>query len=1096
MRIAQRAEVRSAEYVPLRTRRGAGKIATNRNRLGRRPARAATLIAGAVLLLVSAAQSNDFDDFIEALNELVMQAGPVPGSLAEDLPQAQVNQAMAAAADDLSNGQTHTPDPGRANQFAFEGYELDAEETVTATELNTANLQTNAKIDVPDGSAPSPLFGASEFSQQLQRFEEFGVTQLGPETSVVVGDPFPAPADSVSSPDAQDLDEFLQQYVAPSEALPFPFPTRIANDPDNGGNDENPWKDEIEAFLGRELVTPPAEGRPPGEDWAHQRWEEFYPQAYFQTAQAGARTNTGIRDEMQLHQYSVGEFAPGGLYHNVTGNPGSDGTSAGVVVRFHPAFPVQDPNALWTFDGTFPPKLLTARYGESLLMRHYNALPISPAANFGFGLHPLATHQHNGHIPAESDGYTQAFFFPGQFHDYRWPMALAGYDSINTDASDPRAGAPDGNGGIRKIRGDWRETMSSLWFHDHMLDFTAANVYKGNAAMMNIYGSVDRGREPATLEEATSKSAYGCRYADPDNVNLCFPSGSGLDWGNRDYDVNLLIADKAWDAYGQLFFNIFALDGFLGDQVLTNWLWKPYLDVGARRYRFRILNASVSRLFRFALVEQVDGLGGELAGTPGSGISYNRVPFYMIANDGNIMEHAVYFDGNTTVGGLTNRKGILPTQAIAERYDILVDFAQFVPGTKLYLVNLLEHRNGRRPHQEIPLQLVLNGTYAPEEVTGGGGHKSDPTVTRILEFRVQAYDGDDWSMDPADFVAGGKKMIPLPTFTQEELDNAIHRTFEFKRSNGTDSDPWVIKTDGGAGFGMDPQRLSAASSTAHAEIWHLQGSGGWAHPIHVHFEEGQILKRDGKDPPEWEKWARKDVYRLGGSMDSSLTVDVALRFREFLGTFMEHCHNLQHEDHAMLLRWDLENPGQVRVMPTPMPTWDGVGYVPSYAVPTFRSGDAKAKQSYDEAVAAAPEESTEPPVTVVTSRQANRHGRIRIRGLVAPGQQVVADVPTVSCWTKPGGRFRCRGRHLEPGQPVTIQLRAGSSVQAPTAAGGVVARRKVNRRGRVRIRGAVTDGRQVTADVSGVSCRLGSLGRFHCRGRNLEPGQIVTIRQN
>ena len=41
----------------------------------------------------------------------------------------------------------------------------------------------------------------------------------------------------------------------------------------------------------------------------------------------------------------------------------------------------------------------------------------------------------------------------------------------------------------------------------------------------------------------------------------------------------------------------------------------------------------------------------------------------------------------------------------------------------------------------------------------------------------------------------------------------------------------------------------------------------------------------------------------------------------------------------MLLRWDIENPGQVRVMPTPMPSWDGVGYVPSYALPTFRTGD-------------------------------------------------------------------------------------------------------------------------------------------------------------
>jgi hypothetical protein len=41
----------------------------------------------------------------------------------------------------------------------------------------------------------------------------------------------------------------------------------------------------------------------------------------------------------------------------------------------------------------------------------------------------------------------------------------------------------------------------------------------------------------------------------------------------------------------------------------------------------------------------------------------------------------------------------------------------------------------------------------------------------------------------------------------------------------------------------------------------------------------------------------------------------------------------------MLLRWDIEKPGQVRVMPTPLPTWDGVGYVPSFALPTFRTGD-------------------------------------------------------------------------------------------------------------------------------------------------------------
>lgn len=40
----------------------------------------------------------------------------------------------------------------------------------------------------------------------------------------------------------------------------------------------------------------------------------------------------------------------------------------------------------------------------------------------------------------------------------------------------------------------------------------------------------------------------------------------------------------------------------------------------------------------------------------------------------------------------------------------------------------------------------------------------------------------------------------------------------------------------------------------------------------------------------------------------------------------------------MLLRWDVEHPGQFQLMPTPLPGWDGVTYVNSAALPTFRTG--------------------------------------------------------------------------------------------------------------------------------------------------------------
>ena len=785
-----------------------------------------------------------------------------------------------------------------AHEGAFEGgltgTEVDAE-------LNGIPEAQLLGTNIPSGIPPSPMFNARPFTQRMLLFEEFGTQPMN--AAPPLGLPLPGVPDSFSCPNGTALDAFLAQPLSPA-------PSRECND-----IARNPWDLRLDEFLGRDCDSP-AEGRPEGEGWSHQRWDEFPAQVCFQSAQTGARTNGGVRDALQRHQYSVGEFAPGGLYHNTAGAPGFEGTTRGLEVRFHPNMPVQSPLALWTFDGTVPPKLLMARYGEGVLFRHHNALPIDPSANMGFGLHTISTHEHNGHNPAESDGFMNAFIFPGQFYDYRWPMIIAGHDTVNTSALDPRAGAPDGHGGIKRLRGDYRETMSTHWFHDHMLDFTAQNVYKGNAAMMNYYSSLDRGNE-----------------AIDDGVNLRLPSGSALDWGNRDYDVNLVLADKAWDRNGQLFFNVFNTDGFLGDRLMTNWQFSPYFEVRARRYRFRILNGSVSRYLKLGLVDQ----------------NGNAVPFHMVCNDGNIMEHSVAFDGT-----LGTTRGVLPEQGIAERYDIVIDFSRFRPGDKLYFVNTLEHQDGRKPSKTIPLADVVSGRYrATARDDNGDGVmdrwvNGDPCVGKFLEFRVKPYSGVDRSMNPAEFVRGQKKMIPLPRASAAELAAATHRTFEFGRSGGTDELPWTIKTDGGAAFNADPRRLSAAPNLGaltaeglgHLEIWQISNGGnGWSHPIHVHFEEGIILSRDGQAPPEWEKWARKDVYRIGPGADSSSSLEMAIRFREFAGTYMEHCHNTQHEDNSMLLRWDIENPGQFTFLPTPIPTWDGVQLVNTVALPTARTGD-------------------------------------------------------------------------------------------------------------------------------------------------------------
>src|SRR5947209_3011238 len=400
----------------------------------------------------------------------------------------------------------------------------------------------------------------------------------------------------------------------------------------------------------------PIEGRPPGPIWAHQRFSQFPPQVAVEMTQAQAQTNTVYNPGVPNNQ-----------------NSGFDPTTP-IPLKFHPGLPTQDPNSVWTFNGTVPPKLVKGRYAEPILFRHHNQLPADVNQNNGFGRHTISTHEHNGHHGAENDGFTGAYFFPGQFYDYHWPIVLAGHFSINTDATDPRAGSPSDSGGINKVPGDWHETMSTHWFHDHMFSFTSQNVYKGNAAMFNIYSALDRGNESIN-----------------DGVNLRLPSGTTASWGNLDYDINLLLSDKAFDQTGQLYFDIFNFDGFLGDVMTVNLAFRPYFEVERRKYRFRILNASVSRFFKIALSD-----GSQMI---------------QIANDGNLLPHPVTLTALDEMG-------------IAERYDIVIDFSRYSIGQKVQMVNLAQHVTGLKVDQDLSLSQALSGT------------SSDPCVGTFLEFRV------------------------------------------------------------------------------------------------------------------------------------------------------------------------------------------------------------------------------------------------------------------------------------------------------------------------------------------------------------------------
>jgi manganese oxidase len=609
--------------------------------------------------------------------------------------------------------------------------------------------------------------------------------------------------------------------------------------------------------------TGPIEGRPPGPIWAHQRFNQFAPQVSVEMSQAQATTNTVYNPGV------ASQF-----------NSGIDPTTP-LPVKFHPGFPTQDPNSVWTFNGTIPPKLVIGRYGEPILFRHHNRLPADVTQNNGFGRNTISTHEHNGHHGAENDGFTGAYFFPNQFYDYHWPIVLAGHFSVNVNATDPRAGSPDDNGGINKVPGDWHETMSTHWFHDHMFSFTSQNVYKGNAAMFNIYSSLDRGNEGIN-----------------DGVNLRLPSGTAKSFGNLEYDVNLMFNEKAFDANGQLFMDIFQFDGFLGDLMCVNLTYKPFFEVERRKYRFRILNASVSRFFKYGLSD-------------GS-------PMIQIGNDGNLLPSPVV-------------QAVSDEQGIAERYDWVIDFSRYNIGDKVWMVNVAEHRNGKKPNADLTVAQALAGASL------------DPCVGKFLEFRIVRNPAQpDQSQVPA-------VMIPNPDLSNIPVSR--ERTFNFgsgasqplpasdpaayTTGAGGQTGPWGVATDGGRMQNASFGRISAAPKFGTREVWTLQnGGGGWDHPIHIHFEEGQILARNGKaaNVPAWEK-GRKDVYRLrpGGS------VTLTMQFRDWGGMFMEHCHNTVHEDNAMLVRWEIDDGGApfLRPLPTPIPTAQGVTFVaPDDIAPT------------------------------------------------------------------------------------------------------------------------------------------------------------------
>jgi spore coat protein A len=198
--------------------------------------------------------------------------------------------------------------------------------------------------------------------------------------------------------------------------------------------------------------------------------------------------------------------------------------------------------------------------------------------------------------------------------------------------------------------------------------------------------------------------------------------------------------------------------------------------------------------------------------------------------------------------------------AMAERADVIVDFSRYAVGTRIFLTNTL----GKS-------QLAL-----------------------IMRFDVVKQETDDARI-PA--------RLSDPGFL-ERPKTAITRTWSFRPGFSFRELPTpIVWTINGKRF--DPNRSDAAVALGGVELWRFRNEApvrfvGSPHPTHVHLAHFQILERNGKSPLIHERgW--KDTVALDVGED----VLVLLQCQQFRGRYMLHCHNLEHEDHAMMTRFDV-----------------------------------------------------------------------------------------------------------------------------------------------------------------------------------------------
>ena len=529
-------------------------------------------------------------------------------------------------------------------------------------------------------------------------------------------------------------------------------------------------------------------------------------------------------------------------------------------------------STIYGFNGTFPGPLINAEYGHPACVRFENDLHLNPLGldrnDFGSPEWGFLTHQHNGHNAPESDGNPnylqnmlgQSGYLPGQWCDNMYLMYPAGNDPA--------------------------EKQSFLWFHDHFMHHTGANVYKGMVGLMPHY---DPGFDDGDETNRRGLRLPGVRTNRPDgafDVDYDIPLAlydCVLDDGvtpHQDLHNGCSEAHPEW--WGKTFFRHFPSHGFVGDIFTVNGTAYPVLTVKRRKYRLRFLGASISRIYQLSLMSSTTPpVASKDTGRVGVALQGQ----YQLPNGQQCMR----------LTQIASEGGLLPFPIVRDSFDIwpakrrefVVDFSKYMDGSPttkgdvIYLVNTKVMTDGRKPNRSfdptkpinqdnyaVPMMKIVIGDDAPDNSVMPSLHRPLRVLPRL----------------PSSFAG--------LTTRQFILD----RTGVFG-----DENQWVIN-----GLPFDSLAPLANPRRGTGELWRIiNGGGGWVHPMHLHMEEHRVISRNNVPAPEAnhpDDTGKEDVVALEPGED----VLIYRKFRTFTGKYVAHCHNLAHEDHNMMFGWQID----------------------------------------------------------------------------------------------------------------------------------------------------------------------------------------------